>query len=186
MLRTVLAVLLAVAIVGIANPAIDDARTTRSDHLVRGELATVERTVHALNETEPAMPVGRAGARRVRTVEVPERSRTSAAVDRVTIGGVPDGTTAGAERAGAEQVDTELVDAESGDVLSYARPNGSWKTIRLDDVDLRVARHQGGELRVESDGTPLVLRPGTHRLVFRPVKIDGRRAVLVHRLRAEV
>lgn len=172
MLRTVLAVLLAVAILGIANPAIDDARGTRSDHLVRGELATVERTIQALDETEPAMPVGRAGARRVRTVDVPERSRTSAAVARVTVGGVPNRIAA--------------ADAERSDVLSYTRPNGSRKTIQLNGVDLRVAHYRDEQLQVESDDAPLVLRPGTHRLVFRPVRIDGRRVILVHRLRVEV
>lgn len=171
MIRAVLAVSLSVAIISVASPAIDDARSTRSDKLVQGELIDVEQTVRTLDANEPAVPVGSVGARRVVSIQIPERSQTSAAVKRVVIGGVPNG---------GEELDTK-----AGDVLSYTSPNGARRVIRLDGVDIRVARQQGGKLEVERDDAPLVLRPGTHRLVFRPVRIDGAAVILVHRLKAE-
>ena len=87
MIRYVLAVLLAVAIVGLAMPAVNDAAVDNSEAAVRGEIADLDAAATALVDTEEVPPPGRerASARRVVTVTFPEQSPTSRAVRFVRI-----------------------------------------------------------------------------------------------------
>jgi hypothetical protein len=84
-IRAVLAVALATAIVAAALPVLDDARQRRSDRSVRGEVAAVERAANALLAADETAPGP--GARRVVPVSLPERSWTTAGVDEVAIEG---------------------------------------------------------------------------------------------------
>lgn len=159
MLRVVVSVVLAAALLGVAQPAIEDARETAAERAVERELVAVERAVTDLR-SEAAVPYGQPGARRVVVLDLPERSFGSAGVAYVAIGGLPEGD-------------------GSGNLLAYEVADRPPNTVRL-DVDLRVERSRGGVRWLADDGNPLVLRTGgRHRLAFVPVRHDGRRVVVV-------
>jgi hypothetical protein len=84
-IRAVLAVAVATALLGVAIPALEDARSDRSARLVRGEVAAIERAADSLlaaDETAPSR-----GARRVVDVSLPEGSWSNADVDELGIRG---------------------------------------------------------------------------------------------------
>lgn len=87
MIRAVLAVVLAVALVSIASPALQDARYERTAAGVADTATRLDRAATLL-ATEADPPVaGVAGARRVITVRVPAGSITSVPITRLTIDG---------------------------------------------------------------------------------------------------
>lgn len=89
MIRVVLAVVLATALIGVSLPAIDDARRDHTETVVRAELTQVERAATDLLQTDdPADD----GARRVVTVRFPTKSWTDAGVDDVTMAASQDGS----------------------------------------------------------------------------------------------
>lgn len=156
MLRLVLAVALAVALLATAAPALEDARTTRTERLTERELDPVETAALTLaREEEP-------GARRVLRISLPDDSPTAAPLAFVALGGVPD-----------EVVSADTAD---GDVFAY-RVAGGRTRVRRVEADLRVVRD--GE-PVESDSRALVLRGGgTYRLTLRFVRHGGRPTIAV-------
>ncbi|WP_049971226.1 DUF7311 family protein [Haladaptatus cibarius] len=166
--RVVLAVILVVAFCSVSYPAIEDARTTRAEHHAAGELATVENALLDLS-TETTVSMGHPGARRVVTLSIPHESTSTARIEFVAIGGVPE---SGHERE---------KDAH-GDVLAYRA--GGETHVRHVPFDLRVAR-AGGQKRdhdwhLETDRTPLVVRDtGRTEIAFRLVERRGKRLVLV-------
>ena len=81
--RTVLAVLLATALLAVTLPPLDDARRERGATAVATDLEAVERAANDLVATDN--PTTDAGARRVVTVRLPASRWTSAGVDRITI-----------------------------------------------------------------------------------------------------
>ncbi len=93
MIRAVLAVAVATALVGVAMPAIEDARLEASDRLVRGELAAIERAGESLLAADETTPS--AGSRRVVTVDLPASTWRSAGVDRLAIHGIEQGADTG-------------------------------------------------------------------------------------------
>ncbi|WP_439025563.1 DUF7311 family protein [Haloarchaeobius sp. DT45] len=86
-LRPVLSVVLAVALLAVTAPALDDARAHRSDQQVSTDLARLDRAAAGLvaSEDRTAGP----GARRVVTVRLPAEGWTTRRVDWVTVGGTP-------------------------------------------------------------------------------------------------
>lgn len=85
MLRTALAVLVGVALLGVALPAVDDARVGHADSQVRTELEHLETAAMELqSESDPAVP-GAPGARIERTVVLPGHSWGKAGLERLTI-----------------------------------------------------------------------------------------------------
>jgi hypothetical protein len=84
-IRAVLAVAVATALLGVAIPALEDARSDRSVRLVRGEVAAIERAADSLLAADETAP-GR-GARRVVEVSLPEGSWSDADVDELGIRG---------------------------------------------------------------------------------------------------
>lgn len=85
MIRAVLAVALAAALVALALPAIDDARERRADRQVRAEVAAIERAADSLlaaDETSPGP-----GAKRVLSLSLPEASWTVAGVENFAVRG---------------------------------------------------------------------------------------------------
>jgi len=169
-IRTVLSVALAAALTAAVAPALDDARTERTERLVAGELDRVAETAERLAaEESPAKP-GEPGPRRTLTVSLPSGSPTAAPVSRVALGGRPDGSAADpSSRAGTD-----------ADGLLVAAVEGGRRQIRRVDVDLRAAESVGGENEADT-ARPLVLRAGSHRLVLRLVSRGGRPVVLVAR-----
>lgn len=82
--RAVLAVLLASALLGATLPALDDARRERASMTVAEQAETLERTARRLARTDD--PTADAGARRIVTLSLPASDRTTAAVDRLSVG----------------------------------------------------------------------------------------------------
>lgn len=84
MIRVVVTVLVALALVAASLPAIEHAAADRSDAQVRAAIDDVDAAATDLARSEEAAP-GTTGARRVVTVEIPRERPTAAAVERVTI-----------------------------------------------------------------------------------------------------
>lgn len=162
MLRLVLAVALAAALLAVVTPALEDARATRTERLTARELGRIESAAEALVHEESP------GARRTLTVSLPARSPTAAPLAFASLGGIPDRTAAGAT--------SETADTSGWDLLAYRIAGGS-TVVRRVGVDLRVVRD--GET-VASDSRALVLSGGeTYRLTLRLVRIRGRLTVVV-------
>lgn len=153
MIRAVLAVALAAALVGFALPVVDEARRDRADRLVRSEVATIERAADSLLAADETTPG--AGARRVLSVSLPEASWTVAGVDYLAIHGGPD-------------------NPEGGPGISYA-VGGRTRRIAVDallyapDGPVRIAG--GGERRVVLE---LVRIDGRPAIAVRSGAPDGR------------
>ncbi|WP_266076026.1 DUF7311 family protein [Haladaptatus caseinilyticus] len=168
--RTVLAVVLAVVCCSISYPAIDDARSVRTNHHVDQELTRLENAMTDLVD-ESAVSIGDRGARRVVTLSVPSPSVTVADVEYVAIGGVPG---------------TRRSKDVYGDVLAY-RIEGGRRHVYHVPFDLRVAMRNGGNensdrWRLEPDRKPLVIRDIEHTTIeLLLVKQHGERVILVIR-----
>lgn len=128
MIRAVLAVVLAAALLGASLPAIDDARRDHADVAVRTELDRFERAARTLlSEDDPVS--GDGGARRVVVLSVPEESWTDADVAAITVASPP-------ERTGGR--------------LTWRLRGGPQSVRRLPSVPLRTP--DGDPIVVESSG----------------------------------
>lgn len=159
MLRAVLAVVLAVALVAAAMPAVEAARERHAADRAESGLTRVVERAAALAATEEATPGG--AARRHLSLSVPDGGFATAPVDYLAVGGVPD---CGSPR-----------DTDGGDVVAY-RLRGARPRVAHLPVDLRVVA--AGTLR--ADDEPLVVRDDA-RLTLALATVDGRRTVLVGR-----
>lgn len=159
MLRAVLAVVLSVALLGVATPVVEDARVQRSSHLVEGELSRVAERTIGLAATEETGPG--AAPRRVVALSLPSGEFVTAPIDYVAIGGVPDCRTPR--------------DTERSDVVAY-KLRGADAHVRTVPVDLRVVT----DGRVRDDEDPLVLR-GDARVALSLADRDAGPTVLVRR-----
>ncbi|WP_135827953.1 DUF7311 family protein [Halorussus halobius] len=163
MLRLVLGVALAAALLGAVAPALEDARATRTDRLAARELDRVAAAAESLAREEAP------GARRTLDLSLPGDSPTTAPLAFVALGGVPSGETAPVDRRGAR------TDDERG-VLAYRLAGGPVEVRRV-GLDLRAG---GDGTRGESDSRALVLRGGgTYHLTLRLVRNRGRPTVAV-------
>jgi hypothetical protein len=161
-LRAVLGVALAVALVAAATPALEDARTERTERLAERELSRVGTAAETLAREEAP------GARRTLTLSFPDRSPTAARLDYVALGGLPSGASA-VEKS-------SVTDTDERDVLAVRVAGGRRRICRV-GVDLRVVRDG---TRSTADSRPLVRRDGgTHAVTLRLVRLDGHRVVVV-------
>ncbi|WP_135805279.1 DUF7311 family protein [Halorussus marinus] len=166
MIRTMLSVTLAATLAAAAAPAVDDARTARTERLVDGELDRIEAAAERLVREESPAPPGAQGPRRALTVSFPSGSATAVPVASVALGSRLDG-------AAAEPPSNAETDANGVVAATVA---GGRRRVRRIGVELRPA-----ESVADGDATadPLLLRAGTHRLVLRLVNLDDRPVVLV-------
>lgn len=163
MLRAVLAVAVAVALLGVALPAVDRAAVGRGQSLLAGDVERLVRAVERLAADSDPVPPGARGARVVVALRLPRRSWTTAPVDYVTVG---------AARRG------DAPDGRGRDVVAYRVAGGHERTVGV-AVDLRAV----ADGRPAPDDSPLVLRtPGRHVLALRLVRLDGHAVVVVGRL----
>jgi hypothetical protein len=166
-LRVVLGVALAVALVAAATPALEDARTDRTERLAERELGRVGTAAESLAREEAP------GARRTLTLSLPIDSPTAAPVAYVALGGLPADESAVEESAVEESA---VTDTAERDVLAV-RVAGGRRHIRRVGVDLRVVRDG---TRSTADSRALVLRDGgTHEVTLRLVRLGGHRVVVV-------
>lgn len=162
MLRAVLAVGLAVALLAASLPPIDRARRDTADANVRSQLERLATAARELAADNDPVPVGSAGARRVVTITVPDRGWGAAEVAHVAIGGVTGNTT---------------TDPRGSDVLAWRLTGGPRRSLRVEGVDLFAV----ADGRVTPDAQALVLRGGRHVLELALVRHRGRSVVLVER-----
>lgn len=160
MLRVVFAVLLAVAILGVALPVVETTRVERSATVVEGDLAAFERAATDLSASaDPAAELDGA-ARRTVTIKVPRASPTTAPIAFVAIGGLPGGS-------------TEPPRQEGSTVIAY-QIDGTTHVRRV-PVEIRVLAPDG-DLR--PPGELLVLRE-TRKVTLLLLERDGEPVVAV-------
>lgn len=159
MIRAVLAVCLAVALLGVAVPAVENASRDHSASVADAELDRLRATLADLAATDDALPAHSPGARRLVTLRIPTPDLAAAPLAYLAVGGVP-------EAASGEST------PEAPDRLAYRLRGGEPRTVSV-PVDL----HTPGE-------DPLVLRsPGRHRVRCELVVADhGGVAVHVERV----
>jgi hypothetical protein len=87
MLRVVVAVALATALLGAATPAVDDARIDHADARVETEVDELAATADRLVERNDPAPPGVRGARRLLTLHLPGPSWGSAGLDHLSVPG---------------------------------------------------------------------------------------------------
>lgn len=85
MIRTILAVLLTVAMVAVAVPAVDHAAGARGDQQAQATVADIEHAAKSLYVAEDAPPAGVTGPRRTISVSFPTDGLTVDAVSSFTI-----------------------------------------------------------------------------------------------------
>lgn len=87
--RTLLCVVLAAALLGMSLPALDDARTGRTEQSMETTAIRIAETAETLASTDDPVPPDAPGARRTLSVTVPSAGLDTAHVDFLTIGGTP-------------------------------------------------------------------------------------------------
>lgn len=147
-IRLVLTVLLAVAVLAAASPLVQDARQQSAETAGERSVSRVRGVIDELTDrSDPT--ANHPGAGRTLTIAIPEASSGSVGIDWLAIGGVPG-------RAGPEE-------PPGTDIIAYS-VDGSVHVIRLSSVEIRV--------RIDEDrrpnDVPLVLRAsGTLRFTYR-------------------
>lgn len=138
--RTILAVALAGALLAVSQPAIQSATRERTASAIADEVDRFAERAQSLIDTDDA--VTSPGARRIVTVTLPERSRTAAGVQAVTFD--PDPT-----------LDSRG-DASGASAIAWTVEGGQRNRRVLESIRLET-----------TDGDPLSLaEPGRHRLVL--------------------
>lgn len=153
MLRLVLAVVLAGALLAATAPSLEDGRAAATDRRLRGQLTSIRNVAHELARTNDPVAPGRRGARRVVELTLP-KGVAAAPVEYVELGG------------------------DDGSTLAYALAGGARREIHVDGIGFRTTGARSG---------PLVLREGgRYRLALELVRADGKPAVVVRVLDADV
>jgi len=160
MLRVVVAVTLAVALLSVTLPALETARASHSDHRIAAEIDGLTAAIDDVRTRESAVEAGTGGTRRVVTVRLPSETWTSVGTEYVAIGGYPD---------------DPALDG-NGTTLAWRVAGGQPRERQLPDVTVEPKGHG------DSDG-PLVLRdPGPHRLAISLIERGNRTVVVVERV----
>jgi hypothetical protein len=148
-LRYVLAVVVATAILAVSLPALDAARIDRSEAAVDAELDSVVDRVERFVAEETAVPPDVAGARTVVTLNLPVRSWSAAGVDHVTLGRSSSGharfawSVAGGRRHTRRVPDIRLALAADAQTIVFS--SGGRHRLRL-----RLVRYDGEPVVVAS------------------------------------
>lgn len=167
MIRVLLTVLLAAALVGASLPAIEDARAARAARTAERDAATLRAAATELVRESDPVPrgigggTGVAGARVSVRVRVPAPTFAGAGLTYLAIGSHPSGSL--------------RADGPESDAVVYRIGDRPPRVLAL-PVDLRAIR--GGRLR--GDAVPLVLR-GDERLALGYARVDDGSAVTVAR-----
>lgn len=128
MLRLVLAVVLAGALLAATVPALEDGRATATDRRMRGELTSLRNVAHELARTNDPVAPGRRGARRVVELTLP-KGVAVAPVEYVELGG------------------------DDGSTLAYALAGGPRREIRFDGIAVRATGTASGPLVLREGGS---------------------------------
>ena len=201
MIRTVLAVTLAFALLALSLPAIDHGGTEATKSGLEADVATLDAAATALLENEELSPPGQPGPQRVVTVTVPSSSLTTADVEYVVVGEpleTPSGTNENSSDTGP-QTDRRCLEwnhwswclpapEESSEGSQPTTPPASTAGDGPTAVTYRL---EGGPERtvpidvpiVPAGGEPVELRgPGDHDLLLTLGRDgDGERVVFVQK-----
>jgi len=157
MLRAVVAVALAAALLATSLPALETAQRQRTATHLGGEVDRLATAIADLRAREQAT-VGH-GARRVVAVRLPQRDWTHAAVGYLAIGGRP----------------RESDAVGNGATFAWRARGGGEQWRRTPGVRVAPVETCGGR--------PIVLRePGVHRIALELGWRDGERRILARRL----
>jgi flagellar protein FlaI len=155
--RAVLAVVLAVLLLTVLTPVVEDGRREHALGRVEGDVSRVERAATSLAVHDEVVAGPGDGPRRVVSLTIPPASATSARVTTVAVGAVPG---------------RDVAEPAGTDVVAVAVAGRRTAVLRV-DVDLRVDGR---------DDRALVLSgAGRHRLVLTLVETHEGRAVAVER-----
>lgn len=147
MIRYVVAVLLAVAVFGLAFAALDYAAPRNSERIVTSDVADLEASAVSLYQEEELAPRGSPGPRRSVTIDLPEDDLTTVPVEQVDIRRVDANTTAVAidvrdrpPRVVVFDVPTELATGSSSLTLTGSGSRELLLTLTRDADGDRVVR----------------------------------------------
>lgn len=160
MLRVVFTVALAVAVLGVAMPAVEYAGVQRSDTRVRAVVDTLTERARTLAAAEEALPPGERPARRTVDVSLPSGGFASAPLRSFTVRAPPN-PSHGDDVAATGSKTTQFAWRVAG---------GTRHTVRVDGVRIRT---RPGDLQLAGGGDVV--------LVLRLVEWDGDRVVRIHR-----
>lgn len=148
MLRAVLAVVMAAALLAVSVPAVETARIQYSDERVDGELDAIEAAATTLTERNDPPPPGVPGPRRTITIDLPEKTWSTAGVAelRLTPAGSEAHTTARWRVSGGTEHARQLQ-------ARVVTPQGTG------DIVLRDGGRQQLVLELQADSTIHVTRP---------------------------
>ncbi|WP_418283873.1 DUF7311 family protein [Halorubrum sp. DTA46] len=165
MIRVVLTVLVAVALLAASMPALESARTATTAEQLDAEADRVERAIAGVVSGSVAVRDRALAARTTATVRAP-RGVTAARIDRLAL--------ADSDRGGEEEFVDEGGEPGDGVVLRYRIDGGPERSVSV------VPRTLGAS--VDVDGGPLELRTsGESRVAFRFVD-DGDPTVKIARV----
>lgn len=160
MLRVVVAIVLAVALLSVSLPALDTARHDHSEQRVHATLARLTAAIADVHAREAAVREGAAGAQRIVTVRLPARTWADAGIEYLAIGAHPD---------------HPGVDEANESTFVWQVTGNQPQERRVTSVPV--------EADTESDENPLVIQePGVHRLVVTLSERRNRTVVVVKRL----
>lgn len=161
MIRAVMAVVLATALLATSVPAVETARREYSDGRVDAEVLTLERAIRDVHARDVAVRDRTAGPRRVVTVRLPPRSWQSAPIEYVAIGG------------------PKARSIPAGDAVDV-----TWKLAGSPAHEHRVpgVRVVGSGANHRSSDPLILSEPGTHRLVVSKQRAENETVVTVSRL----
>lgn len=144
MIRVVVTVVIATALLAASLPAVDSARGDRTAAHLDGELATLTDAAASLVDRDDPTPPSVSGARRVVTLTLPTRSWTAAGVDSLTVGcraACPRptlGYTLDTGRTRRVAVDLPLVVPDGPLVVRESGTHDLWLTLERDDDGVAV------------------------------------------------
>jgi hypothetical protein len=147
-IRYVLAVFLAVALIGLSVPVIDDAARDVTEHELQRDIADIESAATALRDEEALSPEGHPNARRVVEVTLPAASLTTVGVSQFVIDPVPDQQASIVRYTLADgTTNRERIDAR----IVYRDPTATRQTTIGGTETLHLV------VRADDDGTPVVV-----------------------------
>lgn len=151
MIRAVVSVGLATAVLAASLPAVEDARADRTGARLDVAVERIERAARELRQHEDATAPWLPGARRSLAVDLPERSWTAAGVGVLAVGARPRETADARTDRDQSTGDTSVAGAENGTLVA-TRVRGEPTSIEY--VPVRI------------DGQVVIREGGRHRLTL--------------------
>ncbi|MFB6087467.1 MAG: hypothetical protein ABEJ85_03010 [Haloarculaceae archaeon] len=173
MIRAVLTVALAVAVLGVALPAVEQASTQRGDTATRRAVDDLVSAARALAADSDALPPNLSTARRSLTLDLPTNERLKRGLATLRIERPPSPRASDADANVSVGTGSQF---RTGTRLVWRVRGATTHVRQVGDVRLRPA---GWGARRTPDAVTL-RTGGRRRLVLELVRVDGHRVVWVH------